>query len=723
MYAFGGEGLVFIKTIDYSGVSMKLKGRIVGFKGSKLKMVNGSNVNTVDIPLSSFMSHFISKKQFKMAYKIASLGVPDQDMRALGLTALKNKEFTIAKKAFTRVKDVGYLNLAAKYEAMLGSEDFDNIQLVVDILSYEKKFKKAIDFLKKRDNTEKAIELCITMKKWNQALALVRQAKRAGKLNNSKYDIYNLLKMQAEGEQAKGNWRAAVDLLVNSNEHTRAIEILIKYDQEEEVINHMRRLNKKQDSQILRACADYFKGKGNHQAGKEALLKLGNKQELMKLHIELEKWDEALLLSEGDPDLRALMLLPYAEFLAKNNRFEEAQIYYKEAGRIDMSMQIMEKLSVINIIQHKFRDSAHFFWILAKETLKNYPPIKLDDEVERQKMVTQFQNYMLKAEIYLAYNMIVEYINRPVNSEKYPGYIRAVMNAARTIQGYSTSMKLEHVSLSKVNYALSKTALTLGIKKLSRVAYEKLNELVVPTDWMEEIELESLKSRAGTINNANLNWRCPRCGTRHVICPDNVCPNCQHPVIISPLSFSEVPVVEFEVIGETDHDKIIEYLTNEDAAAATRTRTKRKRNKNSKRMWDFNMEQNGTENGETEDTETGHIDVDEEREQDNDTGVEEDTPFYDKVTQAIDLQMGQKEYVPVKVDIETLWSMDVDDVFFIDYRKYNRNFPVRYFKKMNHDQDLIICKDCGKMFIADEFDLHYNQHGCCPFCKNKNLSF
>lgn len=51
--------------------------------------------------------------------------------------------------------------------------------------------------------------------------------------------------MQAEAESAKGNWRSAVDLLISANDPQRAIQILVKHDQEDEVVNHMRRLNKK----------------------------------------------------------------------------------------------------------------------------------------------------------------------------------------------------------------------------------------------------------------------------------------------------------------------------------------------------------------------------------------------------------------------------------------------------------------------------------------------
>jgi len=42
---------------------------------------------------------------------------------------------------------------------------------------------------------------------------------------------------------------------------------------------------------------------------------------------------------------------------------------------------------------------------------------------------------------------------------------------------------------------MAKTSLAVQNKKASRIAYEKLSSLVVPDNWMEEIELESLKSR------------------------------------------------------------------------------------------------------------------------------------------------------------------------------------------------------------------------------------
>lgn len=82
------------------------------------------------------------------------------------------------------------------------------------------------------------------MRKWNEATELIKAAQSSGRLKNDKFNLFKLLRMQAESENSKGNWRAAVDLLISANQEGRALEVLIKYDQEEQVIQLMRKLNK-----------------------------------------------------------------------------------------------------------------------------------------------------------------------------------------------------------------------------------------------------------------------------------------------------------------------------------------------------------------------------------------------------------------------------------------------------------------------------------------------
>ena len=236
----------------------------------------------------------------------------------------------------------------------------------------------------------------------------------------------------------------------------------------------MRRLNKKQHEETLKICAEYFKTKRNHQAGKEAYLKIGDKDELMKFHVALEKWDEANLLGRSDPDLRTYLLLPYAEYLAKNNQFEEAQKYYNEAGRADLALKIMERLSAMSMLQNKFDQAGYFYWVLAKENVKEIKSFVDPNEIQAQK-IEKFKTFIKNASIYKAYQLITEFIHRPLKVEKYPGYNAAVYNSARLILGFSQISDLEKVSLTEVNYVFAKTAVLLGGKKAARVALEKLN--------------------------------------------------------------------------------------------------------------------------------------------------------------------------------------------------------------------------------------------------------
>jgi len=50
--------------------------------------------------------------------------------------------------------------------------------------------------------------------------------------------------------------------------------------------------------QEIRECANYFKTNNHHGYAKEAYLKLNDNKNLMNLHIELEKWEEAFILAK-----------------------------------------------------------------------------------------------------------------------------------------------------------------------------------------------------------------------------------------------------------------------------------------------------------------------------------------------------------------------------------------------------------------------------------------
>ena len=77
--------------------------------------------------------------------------------------------------------------------------------------------------------------------------------------------------MQAESEYQRRNWKAAVDLLQSAGDNKRSLEILIEFEQIDEVVRIMRKLDKKQDEDSIKMCIEYFTKIQDYNSGKEAL--------------------------------------------------------------------------------------------------------------------------------------------------------------------------------------------------------------------------------------------------------------------------------------------------------------------------------------------------------------------------------------------------------------------------------------------------------------------
>ena len=112
MLAYTGKDTLYIRTGDMPPSQQRLPGYVVGFKGSKIFCLNNTTMNTIDVPQSSTFYRFLEKKDYTMAYKIACLGVTEQDWRALGIECLLAKQFQLARKAFVRIRDLKYIDLS-----------------------------------------------------------------------------------------------------------------------------------------------------------------------------------------------------------------------------------------------------------------------------------------------------------------------------------------------------------------------------------------------------------------------------------------------------------------------------------------------------------------------------------------------------------------------------------------------------------------------------------
>ena len=108
-------------------------------------------------------------------------------------------------------------------------------------------------------------------------------------------------------------------------------------------------------------------------------MKLDDVESLLGLYVRKQDWDAALKLAE-DPngtfseETRAkfdeALYLPYAEWLAVHDKFDEALEAYRKSGREDRAARMMQQLTFNAVVESRFKDASYYYWLLASETLR-----------------------------------------------------------------------------------------------------------------------------------------------------------------------------------------------------------------------------------------------------------------------------------------------------------------------------------------------------------------
>merc|ERR1739848_910827 len=64
------------------------------------------------------------------------------------------------------------------------------------------------------------------------------------------------------------------------------------------------------------------------------------------------------------------LYLPYAEWLAVHDKFDEALEAYRKSGREDRAARMMQQLTFNAVVESRFKDASYYYWLLASETLR-----------------------------------------------------------------------------------------------------------------------------------------------------------------------------------------------------------------------------------------------------------------------------------------------------------------------------------------------------------------
>ncbi|XP_039551473.1 intraflagellar transport protein 122 homolog isoform X4 [Passer montanus] len=543
MLCFSGGGYLNIKASNFPVHQQKLQGFVVGYNGSKIFCLHVFSMSAVEVPQSAPMYQYLERKMFKEAYQIACLGVTDADWRELAMEALEGLEFETAKKAFTRVRDLRYLELISSIEDRKKQGENNQELFLADVYAYQGRFQEAAKLYKRSGHESLALEMYSELRMFD----LAKEFLGSGDPKDTKM----LIKKQADWAKDINEPKAAVEMYLSAGEHMKAIEISGDHGWVDVLIEIARKLDKA-EREPLAKCAFYFKQLDNPGYAAETYMKVGDLKALVQLHVETHRWEEAFALSEKHPEFKDEVYVPYAQWLAESDRFEEAQKAFHKAGRQSEAVRVLEQLTHNAVLESRFSDAAYYYWMLSMQCLD----IARENEGQQTEMLQKFHHFQHLAEVYHVYHFIQRYTEEPFSFH----LPETLFNISRFLLHSLT--KETPLGISKVNtlLALAKQSKALGAYKLARHAYDKLQGLQIPDRFQKSVELGSLTIRSKPFHDSEeLVPLCYRCSTNNPLLNNlgNVCVNCRQPFVFSASSYEVLHLVEFYLEdGITDEEAV-----------------------------------------------------------------------------------------------------------------------------------------------------------------------
>lgn len=671
MLCFSGGGYLNIKAGNFPVHQQKLQGFVVGYNGSKIFCLHVFSMSAVEVPQSAPMYQYLERKMFKEAYQIACLGVTDADWRELAMEALEGLEFETAKKAFTRIRDLRYLELISSIEERKKHGENLNELFLADVYAYQGKFHEAAKLYKKSGRESLALDMYSDLRMFDYAKDFLR--------SGDPKDTKMLIKKQADWAKNINEPKAAVEMYLSAGEHMKAIEISGDHGWVDMLIEIARKLDKA-EREPLSKCAFYFKKLDNPGYAAETYMKVGDLKALVSLHVETHHWEEAFALSEKHPEFKDEVYVPYAQWLAENDRFEEAQKAFHKAGRQREAVRVLEQLTHNAVVESRFNDAAYYYWMLSMQCLD----IAQENEEQKTEMLQKFHHFQQLAEVYHVYHYIQRYTEEPFSFH----LPETLFNISRFLLHSLT--KETPLGISKVNtlFALAKQSKALGAYKLARHAYDKLQGLQIPARFQKSVELGSLTIRSKPFHDSEeLVPLCYRCSTNNPLLNNlgNVCINCRQPFVFSASSYEVLHLVEFY---------LEEGITDEEAVSLIDLEAPRLNKSGNK--WQEMM---------GDDAQSLRL---------NDSAVitEDDDPF----TAKLSFEQGSSEFVPVIVNRAVLQSMSRRDVLI---KRWPKPLRWQYYRSLLPDASITMCPSCFQMFHTEDYELLVLQHNCCPFCRRR----
>jgi len=696
-----------------------MPGVVVGFRGSEIFSLNYTTLSKVDVPLAATLYHYMEKRQFPAAYRIASLSATASDWKNLASAALLALDTEVARKAFMRLRDHRGIDLCAiidkqrkgnaakaKFGAVArqasgknqGSallnvatqattQSADDAVLAGVVLAYQGKYQEAATAWSRAGKVDRAIEMFSDLRMWDAAKQYSHTA--------SAGTAQELVKRQAQWAEEVNDLSVAADTYLAAGETLKAIHIFGGQNNSAKLHELTKSTLTKSDTTELRAALGYLEKAGEYSMAKDVLMKLGDVTGLIRLNVEHKKWAEATELVHKHPEHARSVYLPYAKWLVAQDEFELAQNAYRDAGEHEAAIRVLRALAANGVVERRYADGGRQLWRLAVATLRmKGEALAREEGIDEAR--EEFEKTRRKADFYYAYSSIYKYTDEPFTALT-PD---AVFNISRYLLAWLMKEEAPHgISKTYCLFALAKQARVLGADKLARLALEKLAGFRVPPAWQEQVDLFSLSIRARPFSdNEELLPTCFRCQTTNPLLNQSGdrCVACGHIFVRSFVSFEVLPLVRFAPSYRSSPEEVLMLLRREPPPRKPKAEA-------IANPW-------ASEEG--PDVQRLALGGDVERVE-NDGVFDLDDPF----TKAMLDFEPSADFTPTVATPEMLLAMDRSDVFIIEWP--HAALGREYYRNMLPDVPVVLCNSCNHFFHEEDWEFAVMQKGVCPFCETK----
>ncbi|GKT34654.1 Intraflagellar transport protein 122 homolog like protein [Aduncisulcus paluster] len=750
-----------------------LKGTLIGVDGNKLIYIKSNNSKPLfsSLSFSTVVDHYIGLNKLKQAYKCACVGVSSVTWQILGKACLFSRaHISFATSIYVRMRDIHMIELTEIIKQIYSTKRSNTNELVAaEIFAYNGDYyKSALSFIKGGElvrasellfflEEEEEEDIVKKLKEVMSSQSLSTQSSTSSLTEGSATTVTSsatllnllqnhaafLLSVGASVRASKvhiniGNIRTAMGILVDNGLYDNVFELADSLDP------HSERQNIKEALNLL------VQGRHVEQACK-LCIKIGDIMRLVKLRVRERDWEEALKIAtaeekEGDKNITKYVYLSYGSFLAIQDEYEAAKVWFDRAGECQRSHDVLKQLCRTVVEEGRFEQAAKHFNSMALLSLKQ-SQMSLDQlfpgagakHFARSSLLSAFDLSVLgcysekqrkeaailrvKSDLYSAYNHI--------HTPSHLNILECCLFIIRLCSSTMSPISLpESMSLFEVLFGVCTAGIERGVKGIAKQALKKLRHVSVPEKYRGTIELMLCSLTLSSSSDEDI-CLCPVCNSKLAFyidgrrasssgylgltsgrsgeVPDpssfvnssfpfshDQCSVCGHNIVRSAVSFSPLPLCEIQPPRSLlmNKEKLLHMLQAAPAIAIT---------------------------GPSASSEFGTGASDRLRREKTFAASDDDQfqGVHEDVVTLIERSMERRDSV-VAVSEENVLQMRPCDVFAYSTVK-DGEITLSFFHKTDTSVPITQCMECGRLFTQEEYDSVVACTGVCPVCKSENV--